>query len=134
MRRSGRPASVLLVLVGVVVALAARPAARTTAAGGFDSRWRDANQSFAFNRRVTAEVAAGRLGRGAAADRIVDANPGDYLVGLHAGLGCPTVRESVARSLVYRAENPTGAVPAERPALRAEYLALFGCPYVPPDR
>jgi hypothetical protein len=137
MRRSGRFAFALLVLSGVLAAAAARPGlTRTPATDGdeIDARRRQANDLNEFNHQLACELARGRIGLGDATDRVVEANadrPG-YLTAMRTSVGSPTVRESVARSLVYRAENRASSTTAEIPALRAEYAALFGRPYHPP--
>ncbi|HEX4611776.1 MAG TPA: hypothetical protein VH092_26505 [Urbifossiella sp.] len=137
MRRSGRSGAVLLVLAGVFVVAVARPAAwRGHAAAGdrIDAIRRQTDERIAFNRQITVELAARRIGLADAADRLVDANtdrPG-YFNSLQATFPAPTDRECQARSLIYRVEHPSATEWVEHPAVRAEYAALFGHPYVPP--
>jgi len=135
MRRSGRSATILLALLGVFVAATAQSAAwRPSAADDIDTRCRLAAEAHAFNRHLTAELAAGRIGLAEAVDRTLEANTErpDFLPALHTSVGGATPRQSVAISLVYRAEHPLTGPPAERPALRAEFAAAFGRPYIPP--
>lgn len=134
MQQSRRPTPVLLVLAGALALLAARPPARPgPAADDLDARRLALHDAIANTRRLTAELALGRLGLAETADWFLDAHAENaaLLTGVHTVMRCPTLRESVARSLVYRVESAPGAA-AERPALRAEHAALFGRPYTPP--
>ncbi len=135
MRRSGRSAAVLLVLVGVFAAAAASPGVRRpSAADDIDARRRLAAEAHAFNRHLAAELGAGRIGLAEVIDRMLEANAErpDFLPALHTSVGGATPRQSVAISLIHRAEHPMTGPPAELPALRAEFAAVFGRPYTPP--
>ncbi|MFO0796933.1 MAG: hypothetical protein U0804_05610 [Gemmataceae bacterium] len=128
MTQSRRPTPVLLVLVGALALLAARPPA-PPAPDDLDARRRALHAATAAVSRLADELAAGRIGLAYTTDCFLDAHAENdaLLAGVHTVMGGETLRESVARSLVYRVEAG-----AERPALRAEYAALFGRPYTPP--
>lgn len=135
MRRSARPALALLVLAAALAAVAARPTPPPAAAGrDVDAARRRTAEATAFNRAVGGELAAGRLTLAEAVALSAEANADrpEFLAGLRASTGGADARDGLARGLVYRVENPTHAAPAEHPALRAEYAALFGRPYTPP--
>jgi hypothetical protein len=137
MRRSGSSVAIVLILASVVAAVAARPPAplpEAAAAADIDARFRQAEEANAFNRYLAAELTAGRLRLAEAIDQQIEGNAHrpDYHKSLHVSVGGATLRESVARSLVFRAEHPLATPPVELPAVRAEYAALFGRPYVPP--
>lgn len=137
MRRSGRSAAVLLVLLGVFAVAAASPGAwRSPAADAadIDAKRRLAAEAHAFNRHLAAELAAGRIPLAEAVERTLEANVErpDFLPAIHASVGGATPRASVAISLVHRAEHPLTGPPVARPALRAEFAAVFGHPYTPP--
>ncbi len=138
MWRSGQSVAVLVVFAGCVAVAAARPAvwrAPVEAADDIDARRQKANALNEFSSALADELARGRIDLGEATDRVIEANadrPG-YLVALRMSVGGPTVRASVARSLLYRAENPFTGPRGALPALRAEYAALFGHPYAQLD-
>lgn len=138
MRRSVRSVVALLILVGMLATAAARPGSWSNPAADrarLEVEWRRSAEVNTFTHYLTADLSAGRIGLADATDRLVEANADrpTYLEALSVGFPAPTVRESVARCLVHRAEHPPadGVVAVVSSAIRAEYKGLFGREYVP---